>query len=142
MGKRQCCWLLKTDDTGTSPHGAKRFFQWYSMTNIAIYIINNELQYQICSINYIFDCFCAGLYEEAGASCLNTSDCYSHSEFVPRNPLLKCIDGYCLCDEDASHFVYQYLSQSYQQQIGCQSEHLYLYQIAFLPVLLQHSSSN
>ena len=29
-----------------------RFFQWYSVTNIAIYIINNELRYH-CSIYYI-----------------------------------------------------------------------------------------
>ena len=29
----------------------RRFFQWYSMTNIAIYIINNELRYHY-SINY------------------------------------------------------------------------------------------
>ena len=35
---------------GTSPHVA-RFFQWYFMTNIVIYIINNELRYH-CSINY------------------------------------------------------------------------------------------
>ena len=61
-GKRQCCLtlglmhpflgmhdgledkacLLTTDtgDAGSSPHVARRFFQWCSMTNIAIYIIN------------------------------------------------------------------------------------------------------
>ena len=46
--------LLTTDtgDAGTSPHVARRFFQWYSMINIAIYIINNELRYH-WSINYI-----------------------------------------------------------------------------------------
>ena len=30
----------------------QKVFQWYSMTNIATYIINNELRYH-CSINYI-----------------------------------------------------------------------------------------
>ena len=39
----RCIAFLLTSDTGdagTSPHVARRFFQWYSMTNIAIYIIN------------------------------------------------------------------------------------------------------
>ena len=52
-GRGDIAFLLTTDtgDAGTSPHVARRFFQWYSMTNIAIYIINNELRYH-CSINY------------------------------------------------------------------------------------------
>ena len=63
-GKRQCCLtlglmhpflgmhdgledkacLLTTDtgDAGSSPHVARRFFQWCSMTNIAIYIIKRN----------------------------------------------------------------------------------------------------
>ena len=53
-GRGDIAFLLTTDtgDAGTSPHVARRFFQWYSITNIAIYIINNELRYH-CSINYI-----------------------------------------------------------------------------------------
>ena len=33
-----------TGDAGTSPHVARRFLHLYSMTNIVIYIINNELR--------------------------------------------------------------------------------------------------
>ena len=53
-GRGDIAFLLTSDtgNAGTSPHVARRFFQWYSMTNIAIYIINNELRYH-CSINYI-----------------------------------------------------------------------------------------
>ena len=41
-GRGDIAFLLTSDtgDAGTSPHVARRFFQWYSMTNIAIYIIN------------------------------------------------------------------------------------------------------
>ena len=53
-GRGDIAFLLTSDtgDAGTSPHVARRFFQWYSMTNVAIYIINNELRYH-CSINYL-----------------------------------------------------------------------------------------
>ena len=39
-GRGDIAFLLTTDtgDAGTSPHVARRLFQWYSMTNIAIYI--------------------------------------------------------------------------------------------------------
>ena len=39
-GRGDIAFLLTTDtgDAGTSPHVARRFFQWYPMTNIAIYI--------------------------------------------------------------------------------------------------------
>ena len=53
-GRGDIAFLLTSDtgDAGTSPHVARRFFQWYSMINIAIYIINDELRYH-CSINYV-----------------------------------------------------------------------------------------
>ena len=53
-GLGDIAYLLTTDtgDAGSNPHVAIRFFQGYSMTNIANYIINNELRYH-CSINYL-----------------------------------------------------------------------------------------
>ena len=37
---KACLLTTDTGDAGSSPHVARRFFQWCSMTNIAIYIIN------------------------------------------------------------------------------------------------------
>ena len=44
-GRGDKAFLLTSDtgDAGTSPHVARRFFQWYSMTNIAIYIIKEPI---------------------------------------------------------------------------------------------------
>ena len=52
-GRGDIAFLLTSDtgDAGTSPHVARRFFQWYSMTNIAIYIINNGF---INEVNIIY----------------------------------------------------------------------------------------
>ena len=48
VGTRTCVTSISSQQKCYIP---SRFFQWYSMTNIAIYIINNELRYH-CSINY------------------------------------------------------------------------------------------
>ena len=37
---KACLLTTDTGDAGSSPHVARGFFQWCSMTNIAIYIIN------------------------------------------------------------------------------------------------------
>ena len=52
-GRGDIAFLLTTDtgDACTSPHVARRFFQWYSMTNIAIYIIKALL---LLSINCLW----------------------------------------------------------------------------------------
>ena len=44
------CLLTETGDAGSSPHVSKGFFQWWSMTNNAINIIN-ILNYGYSSID-------------------------------------------------------------------------------------------
>ena len=42
---KACLLTTDTGDAGSSPHVARGFFQWCSMTNIAIYIIKKSNLY-------------------------------------------------------------------------------------------------
>ena len=45
---KACLLTTDTGDAGSSPHVARRFFQWCSMTNIAIYIIKKCKKFDHC----------------------------------------------------------------------------------------------